>query len=164
MVRTEVRAVEPGIVRRQELDEAALHGLVVGRVVQAARDAGLVGDGDHEAARLIQLVNRLARAWEKTDFAGLVQEARVLHDGSVSIQEDGAACGLRPALRHRARPAPRASRPPARRGRWCAGRAPPDRRRCAGGRWAAIRRTPPPTPAPPLSRILSPSSTRQSLT
>src|SRR2546422_1766986 len=91
MVGTEIGAVEPGIVRRQQLVQATLHGLVSSRVVQAARDPRLVGDGDHEPARLIQLMNRLARACEQTDFAGLVEESRVLHDGSVPVQEDGAA-------------------------------------------------------------------------
>src|SRR6184192_416162 len=103
MVGTEIGAVDPGIVRRQQLDQATLHGLVSSRAVQAARDPRLVGDGDHEPARLIQLMNRLARACEQTDFAGLVQESRVLHDGSVPVQEDGAAAGVS----HRARPAPR---------------------------------------------------------
>src|SRR5437773_8433603 len=118
MVGTEIGAVEPGIVRRQQLDQATLHGLVSSRVVQAARDPRLVGDGDHEPARLIQLMNRLARACEQTDFAGLVEESRALHDGSVPVQEDGAAAGVS----HRARSAPRASRPPARRGKWCVDR------------------------------------------
>src|SRR5438034_3480435 len=80
MVGTEIGAVEPGIVRRQQLDQATLHGLVSSRVVQAARDPRLVGDGDHEPARLIQLMNRLPRACEQSDFAGLVQETRVLQD------------------------------------------------------------------------------------
>src|SRR6266542_1652361 len=71
VMRAEVRGVEVGAVCGEQVGQAALHRRVRGPVVQAACDARLVRDRDHDPAGVVQLMNRLAGAGEEAHLARL---------------------------------------------------------------------------------------------
>ena len=70
--------------------------------VQPARDTGLVGDDEHQVARVVQPAHRLARAGDPADLVGMVHVARVLVQHAVAIEEGGRA--LHDARHHALRP------------------------------------------------------------
>src|SRR6266516_2889138 len=86
---TEVRAVEVRAPSsREQLAEAALHGVVLGDRIETACDTGLIRDDDDEKTVVIQLPDRCRCPGEQLDLVRLVQKPGILDDGAVAVEKD----------------------------------------------------------------------------
>src|SRR6185436_10034653 len=92
-----VRAVEDRVearVRARELGlEARVHLGKLALAEQAARDAALVGDDHHAPARPVEEAHALGRAGEQAQVLRAAEEAELVDQGSVAVQEDRAPHG-----------------------------------------------------------------------
>ena len=94
---TPVVAIQSGARFGQQLVQAILSAAIVVFGQQPAGNAGLVGDHYRQPAVPVQPLDSGSGSGQQPDLLGITQVSRVLDDGSVPIQKDGAIKNRRAA-------------------------------------------------------------------